>query len=191
MTAPDDTVSGDGRAHRFWSARRLPAALVALAVLGAAGILLYDVVAVRAHHPAMAWRRRLAGELAHRHLGNGWVIGCAATAVLAGCWLIALAVTPGLRGLLPMRREAREIRAALERKAAAQALRDRALKVPGVRAVRVDVGRRRVRARAQSHFRELDEVRADVDAALAEGVRELGLARRPLLSVRVRRPAKR
>jgi hypothetical protein len=41
--------------------------------------------------------------------------------------------------------------------------------------------------RAVSHFRELDEVRADLDAALADAVRGLGLDRRPGLSVHVRR----
>ncbi|NUW05308.1 hypothetical protein G6W50_37245, partial [Streptomyces sp. CAI 127] len=30
---------GDGRAGRFWSARRVPAALLALVLLGAAGLL--------------------------------------------------------------------------------------------------------------------------------------------------------
>ncbi|MEV0505511.1 hypothetical protein AB0I84_49185, partial [Streptomyces spectabilis] len=61
--APDDA-----RTPRFWSARRVPAALLALLVLGGSGLLLYDVVAVRADHPAMRWRRDLARELAERPL---------------------------------------------------------------------------------------------------------------------------
>ncbi|MDT0453482.1 DUF6286 domain-containing protein [Streptomyces hesseae] len=184
-----------GRAPRFRSARRLPAALLAAATLTVAGLFLYDIAAVRAGHPAMAWRHRLAHELATRHLGDGLVIAGAVTAVLAGCWLIVLAVTPGLRGVLPMRRADGTaddgVRAGLERRAAALVLRDRVMEVPGVQTVRVDVGRRVVRARARSHFRDLDEVRTDVNTVLAEGVRELGLAREPSLSVHVRRPAKR
>lgn len=175
---------------RFWSARRVPAALVAVVVLGAAGLLLYDVASVRADRPAMSWRRRLAEELASRPLDNAWVMGGAAAGVLIGVWLVVLAVTPGQRELLAMRRTA-EVRAGLDRGAAALVLRDRALEVAGVQSARVAVGRRKVTARAVSHFRELDDVRSDLDAALEQGLRRLGLARQLALSVRVRRPAKR
>ncbi|MEX2982162.1 DUF6286 domain-containing protein [Streptomyces sp. C36] len=181
----------DGGAHRFWSARRLPAALVAAAVLGAAGVLLYDIVSVRSGHPAMGWRRHLAHALATRHLDDPLIAGGAALAVLLGLWLIVLAATPGLRRVLPMRRISPDVRAGLDRAAAALVLRDRAMEVAGVRSVRVDVRRRVVRVRAQSHFRDLDEVRTDVNTVLAEGVRELGLARQASLSVHVHRPAKR
>ncbi|MFI8942087.1 DUF6286 domain-containing protein [Streptomyces syringium] len=186
-SAPD----GGGRAGRFWSARRLPAALVALVVVGAAGVFLYDVAAVRAGRPAMGWRRRLARELATRPLDDPWVIGGAVAAVAIGLWLLVLAVTPGLRGVLPMRRDTPDVRAGLDRRAAALVLRDRVMEVSGVQSVRVDVGRHRIRTRALSHFRDLEEVRTDVDTVLADGVRELGLARHPRLSVRVSRPVKR
>ena len=175
---------------RFWSTRRIPGGVVALAVLGGAGLLLYDVAAVRAGRPAMEWRRRLADQLASRPLDDVWVVVGAAALVVLGVWMVALALTPGLRGLLPMRHGGDVIRAGIDRAAAGLVLRDRAMEVPGVRSVRVDVGRRRVRARAQAHFRDLDEVRADLDAALGEGIRQLGLTRRPGLSVQVRRPAK-
>ncbi|GAA2930855.1 DUF6286 domain-containing protein [Streptomyces thioluteus] len=190
MTGPGEDGNG-GRAGRFWSARRVPAALVAVVVLGAAGLLLYDVAAVRAGRPALGWRRRLARELAHRHLENGWIVAGAVVAVLLGLWLVVLALTPGRRGVLPMRRDSPDVRAALDRRAAALVLRDRVMEVSGVQSVRVDVGRLTVRARARAHFRDLDEVRADVDGVLADGVRELGLARRPVLSVRVHRPPRR
>ncbi|AOP46522.1 DUF6286 domain-containing protein [Streptomyces lydicus] len=184
-------VADDGRTGRFWSARRVPAAVVALVLLGAAGLLLYDVAAVRAHHPAMAWRRSLARELATRHLDDPWTLGPAGLAVVVGLWLIVLAVTPGLRQVLPMRPVAPGIRAGLDRKAAALVLRDRAMEVAGVQSVRMSVSRRKATARAVSHFRELDEVRADLDVALGEGLRQLGLAHRFGLTVHVRRPKKR
>ncbi|PBC81688.1 MULTISPECIES: DUF6286 domain-containing protein [unclassified Streptomyces] len=182
--------SGDGRTGRFWSARRVPAAVVALVLLAAAGLLLYDVVAVRADHPAMAWRRWLARELATRHLDNPWVLAPAALAVVLGIWLIVLALTPGLRQVLPMRPTAPDLRAGLDRAAAALVLRDRAMEVAGVQSVRMKVGRRKAKAHAVSHFRELDEVRADLDVALGEGLRQLGLAHRLGLTVHVRRPKK-
>ncbi|MFD7495811.1 DUF6286 domain-containing protein [Streptomyces sp. NPDC059832] len=181
---------GGGRAGRFWSARRVPAAVLALVVLGGSGLLLYDVVAVRADRPAMRWRRALADELARRPLESAWLLGAAAVAVAIGLWLLVLAVTPGLRDLLPMRRDRPGVRAALDRSAAALVLRDRAVEVSGVQSVRVRMGRSRAVVRAVSHFRELDDVRADLDTVLGTGIRELGLARPPSLSVHVRRPAK-
>ncbi|MDF6041676.1 DUF6286 domain-containing protein [Streptomyces sp. JH14] len=187
--SPTKEHSGDS-AGRFWSARRVPAGLVALVVLGGTGLLLYDVAAVRAGRPAMQWRRSLADDLAQRHLSNAWVLGGAGVAMVIGLWLIVLAVTPGLRDLLPMRRDRPGVRAALDRTAAALVLRDRAVEVSGVQSVRVRMGRSKVVVRAVSHFRELDDVRADLDTVLAAGIDELGLARPPGLSVHVRRPAK-
>lgn len=183
-----DDENGDEK--RFWSARRVPAGILAVLLLAGTGLVLYDVAAVRADRPAMAWRRSLARELAERPLDDPWVLAGASVAVLLGLWLLLLAATPGLRDLLPMRRVHPRVRAGLHREAAALALRDRAMEVSGVQSVRVRAGRGRVDVRAVSHFRELDEVRADLDVALADGIRGLGLARPPALSVHVRRPGR-
>jgi hypothetical protein len=185
--AVDDAHGGRGR---FWSARRVPAGIVALLVLLGAGVLLYDVAAVRAHRPALHWRRSLARQLAERPLDDIWVLVGAGLAAALGLWLIVLAVTPGLRDVLPMRRTHPDVRAGLHRDAAATALRDRAMEVSGVRSVRVRMGRRKVDVRVVSHFRELDDVRADLNATLADGIRGLGLVRPPALSVHVVRPGR-
>ncbi|QYX78594.1 DUF6286 domain-containing protein [Streptomyces akebiae] len=182
-------------ARRFWSGRRIFAALVALLSAVAVGFLLYDVIAVRAGRSAMRWRRRLAEELATRPLDDVWMIVGAAVAMALGLWLFLLAVTPGLRRLLPMRQltgipGAEDVRAGLDRRAAALVLRDRAMRVPGVQSAQVDVGRRKVKARARAHFRDLEEVRSDLEAELGEALTSLGLARQPTLAVRVRRPKK-
>ncbi|MFF2505640.1 DUF6286 domain-containing protein [Streptomyces sp. NPDC058067] len=184
------TPEGDGADGRFWSPRRIPAALVAVVVLGASGILLYDVAAVRAGHSAMHWRRVLAGELAHRPLNDVWVLTGAGVAAALGLWLVVLAVTPGLRAVLPMRRAHTDVRAGLDRDAAAMVLRDRAMQVSGVQSVRVRMKRSRAEVRAVSHFRQLDDVRADLDTVIGEAVQGLGLTRTPGLSVRVARPGK-
>ncbi|GGX78792.1 DUF6286 domain-containing protein [Streptomyces minutiscleroticus] len=184
---PDVPPRGGGR---FWSVRRVPAGVLALLLAAGAGLLLYDVVAVRAGRTAGGWRRAAADALAERPLDDVWVLAGAALAAALGLWLLLLAATPGLRRLLPMRRTHPEVRAGLYRGAAGLALRDRAMEVPGVRSVRVRMRRRRADVRAVSHFRELDDVRADLDAALADGVRGLGLARPPRLSVRVARPGR-
>ncbi|MBT2423896.1 hypothetical protein J7F01_30850 [Streptomyces sp. ISL-22] len=170
--------------------------MTALLVAAGTGLLLYDVAAVRAGRQAMRWRRTLAAELATRPLDDTWVIVGATGAMVLGLWLVVLAVTPGLRSLLPMRRPggeqgAADVHAALERSAAALVLRDRAMRVPGVQAAHIDVKRRKVTARARAHFRNLDEVQADLETALTDSIRQLGLAKQPKLSVRVRRPRKR
>ncbi|MET9296887.1 DUF6286 domain-containing protein [Streptomyces sp. NPDC003077] len=187
---PHEVVDNGGKRGRFWGTRRVPAGLVALVLLCAAGLLLYDVAAVRANRPAMSWRKRLADELATRHLDDVWVITGAAVAMALGLWLLVLALTPGLRRVYAMRRGSPDVRAGLDRSAASLVLRDRAMEVPGIQSVRTSVGRRKVKARAVSHFRELDEVRHDLETALADGLRQLGLARRRSLSVKVRRSAK-
>ncbi|MFC4612364.1 DUF6286 domain-containing protein [Streptomyces maoxianensis] len=183
--AADD---GGGKAGRFWSVRRVPAGLLALVVLGGAGLLLYDIVAVRANRPAMQWRRDLAADLAKWRVDELWVLAVAVAAMILGVCLIVIAVTPGLRSLLPMRRDIASVRAGLDRDAAALVLRDRAMEVSGVQSARVRTGRRKVSVRAVSHFRELDDVRADLDAAVGAAIKELGLARPPALTVHVRRP---
>ncbi|MGW5737905.1 MULTISPECIES: DUF6286 domain-containing protein [Streptomyces] len=178
------------KATRFWSPRRVPAAVLALLILGGAGLVLYDIAAVRAGHSAMGWRRDLARELSVRPLDDTAVLVGAAVAAAAGLWLIVLAATPGLRAVLAMRREDADVRAGLHRAAAAMVLRDRAMDVSGVQSVRVRMTRSKVDVRAVSHFRELDDVRSDLDATLADGIRDLGLARSPGLTVRVARPGR-
>ncbi|QIJ61926.1 DUF6286 domain-containing protein [Streptomyces sp. JB150] len=186
--APDATTPGTAR--RFWSARRVPAGIAAVLLLALVGLFLYDIAAVRAGRPGMRWRRALAGQLAERPLDDVWVLTGAAVAAALGLWLLLLALTPGLRSLLPMRRTHPDVRAVLDRPAAAAMLRDRAMDVSGVQSARVRVRRRKADVRAVSHFRELDDVRADLDAVLGEAVTSLGLARPPTLSVRVRRPGR-
>lgn len=184
------TEEAPGGHRRLWSARRVPAALLALVLLVVAGAFLYDVAAVRAGRPAMAWRRELARQLAERPLDDIWVLVGAGVAAALGLWLLLLALTPGLRALLPMRRTHPDVRAALHRDAAAMVLRDRAMEVAGVQSVRVRTTRRRADVRVVSHFRELDDVRGDLELVLGEAVRGLGLARPLGLSLRVRRPGR-
>ncbi|MEU9914663.1 DUF6286 domain-containing protein [Streptomyces sp. NPDC051001] len=187
---PPVPESEGGSEGRFWSARRVPAGIVALLLAVIAGFFLYDITAVRAEQPAMRWRRELAAQLAERPLDDTWVLVGAGIAAALGVWLIVLAATPGLRGVLPMRRTGADVRAGLHREAAALVLRDRAVEVAGVQSVRVRLTRTKADVGAVAHFRELDDVRADLDATLAEAISGLGLARPPALSVQVRRPGK-
>jgi hypothetical protein len=175
------------RARRFWSSRRVPAAITAALLTAVAGLLLYDVAAVRAGRPGMAWRRILADELATRRLDDPWIITGACVAVVLGLWLLLLAATPGLRDVLSMRPGTAPVRAGLDRHAAELTLRDRAVEVSGVRSARVTVTRRTATVRAVIAFRETEEVRADLAAALAGAMEQLGLARPLGLALHVRR----
>ncbi|MCX4403721.1 DUF6286 domain-containing protein [Streptomyces sp. NBC_01764] len=174
------------RTHRPWSARRIPAALVASVILVAAAVALFDVVAVRAGRPVAAWRRHLADELATRPLDDVWVLTGAAVAAALGIWLIVLALTPGLRHWLPLRSPAPGLRASLDRDGAADLLRDAAMRVPGVSTARVRVRRHRVKARADIRFREPQQVKDDLTAVLDQERDQLVLARPPRIVVRVR-----
>ncbi|MEU8466449.1 DUF6286 domain-containing protein [Streptomyces sp. NPDC029006] len=175
------------RTHRPWSARRVPAALVASAILVAAVAALVDVIAVRVGRPAAAWRRQLAGELATRSVDDVWMLAGASVAAALGVWLIVLALTPGLRHWLPLRSPTPGVRASLDRDGAAELLRDAALRVPGVGRARVRVRRHRVKARADVRFRDLRQVKDDLTAVLGEERDRLALARPPRIVVRVRR----
>ncbi|GAA2731116.1 DUF6286 domain-containing protein [Streptomyces nogalater] len=176
------------RTRRPWSARRVPATLVAAVILVAAVAALADVIAVRAGRPAAAWRRHLADALATRPVDDVWMLTGAAVAAAVGVWLIVLALTPGLRRWLPLRRPADcpRLKASLDRDGAATLLRDAATRVPGVGAARIRVRRHRVKARADVRFRDPRQVKEDLTAALGEECDRLALARAPRIAVRVR-----
>ncbi|NEC74276.1 hypothetical protein G3I25_22335, partial [Streptomyces rochei] len=91
---PPASDAAGGRAGRFWSARRVPAGIVALLLLVVAGAFLYDVVAVRTGRSALGWRRELARQLAERPLDDTWVRVGAGVAAALGLWLLLLALTP-------------------------------------------------------------------------------------------------
>ncbi|MEV6053513.1 DUF6286 domain-containing protein [Streptomyces sp. NPDC052107] len=176
------------RTHRKWSARRITAALVASVILVAAVAALVDVIAVRAGRPAAAWRRHLADELATRPVDDVWMLTGAAVAAAVGVWLIVLALTPGQRRWLPLCSPAGcpRVLAFLDRDGAAALLRDATMRVPGVGAARVLVGRHRVKARADVRFRDPQRVKDDLTAVLGEECDQLALARPPRIVVRVR-----
>jgi hypothetical protein len=191
---PPGTAAGSSdrghTTHRPWSARRLPAALVAFGILATAGAALIDVVAVRAGRQAAVWRKHLADELATRPVGDVWMLTGAAVAAAVGIWLIALALAPGLRRRLPLRSPADcpppQLRASLDRDGAAALLRDAAMRVSGVSRARIRVRRRRIKARADVRFRDPRQVKDDLAAVLSEERGRLALSRPPRIVVRVR-----
>ncbi|CAM5684798.1 hypothetical protein SALBM135S_05697 [Streptomyces alboniger] len=180
--------AGGSRSRRPWSERRIPVAVLACLLAAVCGLLLYDVVSVHAAGRAPArWRTRSV-EWLSTHGPAGAVrpgLLVAAGVFVLGVWLLVLAVTPGLRGRLPMAAPA-GVRATLDRRTVALLLRDAVSEVPGLGRARVDVGRRRVRVRAELRFGARGSARAAVTEAAEEAVAACGLAKPLRVRVRVR-----
>ncbi|MFH8528877.1 DUF6286 domain-containing Asp23/Gls24 family envelope stress response protein [Streptomyces tendae] len=178
--AHEDTPSGGRAARRPWSPRRLPAALVALVTAAACAALLYDVLSVHlADRPPAGPRTGAVDWLATHGPGDPVVVAGGAVAAALGAWLLCLALTPGLRGVLPMSPVPgrHDQRAVLDRAAAAELVRDAASAVPGVTHVRVRCGRRRVRVRARLSFGDRPATRAALRTTAGATLTTLGLAR--------------
>ncbi|WP_217244931.1 DUF6286 domain-containing Asp23/Gls24 family envelope stress response protein [Streptomyces sp. AC602_WCS936] len=177
---PGDRERPSGRARRPWSARRAPAALVSLAAAAGCAVLLTDLLSVHlaGRRPAR-WRTGAVDWLAAHGPGDGAVVAGGAVAAVLGAWLLWLALTPGLRGVLPMAPATGDTRqrAVLDRSAVAELLRDAAAAVPGVTDVRVRCGRRRVRLRARLGFGDRDTAHTAVRAATDTALSGLGLTR--------------
>lgn len=193
-TQSADPTRGKKPAHRPsrrpWGARRAAAAVAAALILLGAGLLLFEAVWVRTGNDASAWWKSLTGEFATRPVDDVWILTGAAVAAALGLWLLVLSVTPGLRRRLPLRVPADghgPTSAQLDRKGAALLLRDAAMRVPGVSAARVRVGRRRVKVRADVTFGDPAEVKGELtETVRREEHDRLALARPPRPKVRVR-----
>lgn len=186
---PGSDIAAGRRGGRIRAQRRVPAAVLATVGAVACGLLLVDVVAVRFGEAPAGWRTALLDWAATHGPADSAVRIGGTVAAATGAWLLACALLPGLRRRLRMATPAPEVRAALDRTAAARTLRERALGVPGVVGARVRVGRRRARVRATVGYGDLKEVRAEAVRVLGAGLLELGLARPPALRVGVRREA--
>ncbi|MDX3378440.1 DUF6286 domain-containing protein [Streptomyces sp. ME02-6991-2A] len=174
---------------RIRAERRVPAAVLAAVGAVACGLVLADVVAVRFGGAPADWRTAVLDWAATHGPADAAVRIGGAVAALAGAWLLGCALLPGLRRRLRMAAPGPAVRAALDRKAAARILRERALGVPGVVRARVTVRRRRAGVRAGVGYGDPAEVRTEAVRVLDAALLELGLARPPALRVRVRREA--
>ncbi|WP_435286073.1 DUF6286 domain-containing protein [Streptomyces bacillaris] len=176
---------------RIRAERRVPSAVLAALGAVACGLVLAVVVAVRLGGAPAGWRTAvLDWAAAHGPADSAVRIGGAVVA-LVGVWLLGCALLPRARRRLRMGAPAPELRAQLDRTAAARILRERALGVSGVVGARVGVRRRRARVRLVVGYGDAEEVRSEAVRVLDAGLAELGLARTPVLrvGVQVRRDA--
>ncbi|MBV2352913.1 Asp23/Gls24 family envelope stress response protein [Streptomyces sp. J2-1] len=171
-------------ARRWWSARRVPVAVLVLLAATACTAVTVDVVRVHVAHLQVAdWRTGGLARLYEQGPGDpAVVIGGAVLAVL-GLWLVVLALTPGRRGQLTV--AASDWNAALDRSTLAALVRDTVGGVEGVETVRVRAGRRGVAVRAGLAFGDRDRAREQVTTAARRTLDECRLRRVPRLRVRV------
>ncbi|MFD6990368.1 DUF6286 domain-containing Asp23/Gls24 family envelope stress response protein [Streptomyces sp. NPDC059943] len=188
-----ESPSSSGR--RPWSERRAPAAVFALLGAAVSGALLADVVAVAlGREPSDVRLRTLDWLTSHGPADTAVAVG-AAVATVAGLWTLFAALTPGLRGRLPMSAKSAMPDAtgatttAIDRPAAAALVRHRAADVPGVSRVRVTAGRRRIAVRARIGFGDPADTREALTRTTEGVVAGLGLAKPPRVRVRVSRDA--
>ncbi|WP_181860979.1 DUF6286 domain-containing Asp23/Gls24 family envelope stress response protein [Streptomyces diacarni] len=186
-TPEEPSTAPRRRAARPWSQRSVPMALLILLGLLACAVLLADVVSVHASGRSPSpWRRDLVEWLSGHGPGDASVTVGGAVAAVAGLWLAWLALTPGLRRLLPASPPGQRTHVTLERSSVAVLVRDAVSTVEGVARVAVRCGRRRVRVRAAVSFGERVAAREAARGAAAEALRGCGLARPPRLRVTVR-----
>ncbi|MFB8352322.1 DUF6286 domain-containing Asp23/Gls24 family envelope stress response protein [Streptomyces niveus] len=184
-------------ARRPWSERRAPAAVFALLGAAVCGALLADVVAVAVGRGPSGVRLRTLDWLTSHGPADTAVAVGAAVALAAGLWTLFVALTPGLRGRLPMATpdgtdataNATATATAVDRPAVAALVRHRAADVPGVSRVRVTARRRRIAVRARIGFGDPAGTRDALTRTTEGVVAGLGLAKPPRVRVRVSRDA--
>ncbi|MCF2527224.1 DUF6286 domain-containing protein [Yinghuangia soli] len=169
---------GYRKPRRAWSPRGFTAAMTASAVGLAAGTVVFVGVSARLERTP-GWADATLDWLQTHAWAEDpvWIAGFAVA--VAGLWLIAVALTPGRRHLLPLEPVGTAMSAYMTRRTAAQLLRHTALSSTGVLDARVRVTRRRALLHVDYHFRDADELYDELDAALEERMDTL-LPSRPL-----------
>ncbi|MEU0126445.1 DUF6286 domain-containing Asp23/Gls24 family envelope stress response protein [Streptomyces sp. NPDC006289] len=184
---PSDGKPVRRASRRWWSARRVPMAVLTAAGASACGALAFDVIRVHlAHRPPAAWRSGVLDWLSTHGPGDTPVVLGGAAAALLGLSLIVLAVTPGRRRLLTLSPAGDGPGCAVDRSAVGALVRDAVADVPGIGHVSVRVGRRRVAVRAGLAFGDRAAAREQVVSAAGSAVAGCALRNAPRVRVRVK-----
>ncbi|MFF3014737.1 DUF6286 domain-containing protein [Streptomyces sp. NPDC057939] len=166
--------------RRWWSARRLPVVVLLLVALLVCAAATVDVIRVHlTHHPASAWRMHTVEWLAGHRLADEAVTIGALAAALVGVWLLASALTPGLRRRLVLIGTGAVRTVAVDRSTVATLVRDAVGDVDGIDTVRVRAGRRRVTVRARLAFGDQDAALLRATAAVDRILAACTLRRTP------------
>jgi hypothetical protein len=180
-------LAGRPRRRAFRPRRVVPAVLVAAPLLGAALLVLVEVIAGLLHRPALVlpvtWLARLGRT-------SFWddvpVLSGSATLAALGLFLLALALWPGRPRAVAMTSDDPDVIIGVTSSGLRRYVEDAAVRVPGITAARTVVGPRRVRVRATTPLRDVSGLTEEVRAAVERRFEELALARPPRLRVTVR-----
>ncbi|MFJ2783992.1 MULTISPECIES: DUF6286 domain-containing protein [unclassified Streptomyces] len=172
--------------RRWWSPRRVPSAVLALAVALASGATAADELGVRmaGGRPA-AWRTGLLDRFAGYGPGDPELVLPALLTAGTGLLLIALAVLPGRRRLWPVS-AAPGLVSAVDRNLVAALVREAVAATPGVTRVRVRARRRRVTVRARLLHGDPSATTLAAEAAAATAITACCPHRPPRSRVRLR-----
>ncbi|MGW3085271.1 DUF6286 domain-containing Asp23/Gls24 family envelope stress response protein [Streptomyces sp. NPDC001108] len=182
----DEARTSRRTSRRWWSQRRVPAAVLTALTATACGALALDTVRVHTTPRAAApWRARAVDWLSGHGTGDPAVVAVGALAALLGVGLIVLAVTPGRRHQSTVRPPAARVEAAVDRSALRSLVRDTVADVAGIGSVRVRVRRRRVTVRAGLCFGDRANTRDAVMSAARAALSACTLCRVPRLRATV------
>lgn len=192
VPADADEAPPPPRVRRLWASRRVPAGLVALVVLCAAGFLLTVVVMTRnGQHPFPDAQSHLSRGLRRRTWDDTWVRSASAIAVAVGLILLVCGLLRGRRMMLPLRRRGNLV-GFIHRRAVEAMVTDTAEHTRGVGAVNVNVRpRRHVLVLANARYRDVDEVERELEEELTARLAGIGLDRPVPVRVRMDREKRR
>jgi hypothetical protein len=170
--------------------KRVVPAILAAGFLLVLGVLVaIDVIAVNTGSPKSIVfpYEEIADQLRSNHWGNLPILAVAAFVVLIGVVLLLVAAVPARKGRLAVASGDPEVVASVSHHSLRQLLAAAAVGVPGISKVRVKVGRRSVRVRADSRLHDPAGLAADVASDVGERLRSIGPARKMRVRVRVRK----
>ncbi|MEU5091268.1 DUF6286 domain-containing protein [Streptomyces sp. NPDC021356] len=171
---------------------RILCALTAL-VLAAAGMsVLIDVIAVAVSRITVVWpQQALATHLADSRWGEPAVMAVAAAIALSGLLLLRTAASRGRRRLVPLLSADEQTRVVLTRRGLCRSVADAVGQIDGVDAQRTRIGRRRVKVKATTPRRDVEQLHDLVSAAVGERLEALCTAREYRVTVKVRTTGRR
>jgi hypothetical protein len=153
--------------HTLRPARRVPAVLVALVLLAAGALTVWEIVLARANRPPFLLpREQLAVEITGVSWNDPAVLTGGVVVALLGVLLLGLALWPGRAPAFVLDSGDPDVLIAVGRRSLRQLLARDARRHVGVARARVSVRRRRVAVRVRGQSTQPAETRTEIQQAL-------------------------
>jgi hypothetical protein len=162
--------------------------LLALALMAAGVLAAVEVgLAALSRPPLVVQREHVTEVLQRSRWADVPVRGVLLAVAVVGLVLLVAQLVPRRTRLLPITDPTPGVTTATTRRSLERALRRAATGADGIVAASVTASRRRVKVRAVTGLRDVTGLRTGLVAAVTEQLDGIGLARRPALSVSLRR----